>query len=105
MLKAVLGFMATFLLKNLFSYLLMCPHVTPEIKGRFSLVLSVLQLGLSVVERLGWAVPLELDSLACTGSCDVPHSVVKLAVSLCPRSTVAQSLGSRPLCRQDVEAD
>lgn len=43
-------------------YYLLCPHINPEIKGRLSLVLSVLQLGNLIVGKLGWAVTLKLDS-------------------------------------------
>ena len=71
-------------------------------KGRLSLVVfSIIQPGNSIVGRLGWAVTLKLHSFACTVSCNVPHSVLKFALYLCPRYTVAQSWGSRPLHRWD----
>ena len=76
---------------------LMCPYTNPEIKGGLSLVLSILQLGNLIVGRLGWAMAVKLDSFACTVSCNVPYSVGKFALHLCPRYTVAQILGPRPL--------
>lgn len=72
----------------------MCPHISPEMKGKLSLVLSVLQLGNLIVGRLGWAVTLKLDSFSYTMSCNILHSVLKFALYLCLRHSCSE-LGLR----------